>query len=46
MDAAFLGDVSHNYDVSHDGRFVMYVPPEGARSPITVILNWQAQLKK
>jgi hypothetical protein len=45
IDAIFLVDIFHNYDVSQDGRFLMYVPPEGARSPITVILNWSPSTK-
>jgi hypothetical protein len=36
------------FDVSKDGRFLMHVPQDAAASnvPITVIVNWQAALKK
>ena len=33
-----------SYDVSRDGRFLVYTPGEAeafAPSPITVVLNWQ-----
>jgi serine/threonine protein kinase len=37
-----------SYEVSRDGaRFLMPVPPSGTTAPpLTVVLNWQAQLKK
>jgi len=35
------------YDVAPDGRFLIIVPvDEGAGSSTTVVLNWQAGLKK
>jgi hypothetical protein len=35
------------YDVAPDGRFLVNVPvDEAAGSSITVVLNWQAALKK
>ena len=35
------------YAVASDGRFIMNVAlDEGTASPITVVLNWDAQLKK
>jgi hypothetical protein len=37
------------YDVSPDGRFLLYTPSEGdtpASSPVTIVLNWQAALKR
>ena len=34
-------------DVSADGkRFLLAMPPGGAREDFTVVLNWQAGLKK
>ena len=36
------------YDVSPDGRFLLYTPSEAeapASSPVTIVLNWQAELK-
>jgi hypothetical protein len=37
-----------SYEVSRDGeRFLMPATPSGAAAPpLTVVLNWQAQLKK
>ena len=36
-----------NFDVSADGRFLIATPVEqGAAVPMTVVLNWQAALKK
>jgi len=37
------------YDVSADGRFLLYTPSEAeaaAPSPVTIVLNWQAELKR
>jgi Tol biopolymer transport system component len=37
------------YDVSADGRFLLYTPSEAeaaASSPVTIVLNWQAELKR
>ena len=37
------------YDVSPDGRFLLYTPTEAeapASSPVTIVLNWQAELKR
>lgn len=43
-DLAAFGSV---YDVSNDGRFLIPVPvDQGATTPITVVVNWQAGLKK
>jgi Tol biopolymer transport system component len=46
----FLGPVDYGWDVTSDGkRFLMSVLPQGQQSaqvPITVVLNWPAQLKK
>ena len=39
----------HSYDVSPDGRFLLYTPSEAeapASSPVTIVLNWQAGLKR
>ena len=39
----------HSYDVSPDGRFLLYTPSEAeapASSPVTIVLNWQAELKR
>jgi WD40 repeat protein len=36
------------YDVSPDGRFLLYTPSEveePASSPVTIVLNWQTELK-
>jgi eukaryotic-like serine/threonine-protein kinase len=41
-----VGGIEH-YSVSSDGqRFLLNVPSEDAFSPITVVLNWTAALKK
>ncbi len=46
----FLGPIDYGWDVTSDGkRFLMAVLPQGqqaAQVPITVVLNWPAQLKK
>ena len=47
----FTAPANNGYDVTGDGkRFVMIVPPnQGApanATPITVVLNWQADLRK
>ena len=36
------------FDVGKDGRFLIQVPVEGAATnvPLTVVVNWQAGLKK
>jgi Tol biopolymer transport system component len=37
------------YDVGADGRFLLYTPTEAgapASSPVTIVLNWQAGLKR
>jgi hypothetical protein len=42
-----LGPSSPNYDVSAEGRFLVATPMEqGTAVPMTVVLNWQALLKK
>jgi eukaryotic-like serine/threonine-protein kinase len=33
------------YDVSTDGRFLLNVPLQPGEPPVTVVLNWQADLK-
>jgi Tol biopolymer transport system component len=38
-----------SYDVSADGRFLLYTPGNiaaPAASPVTIVLNWQAGLKR
>jgi Tol biopolymer transport system component len=46
----FVASAQFGWDVSADGkRLLMSVPPQGqqtAQVPITVVLNWPAQLKK
>ena len=47
----FRGPGNNGWDVTGDGkRFLMIVPPnqgmQTAPTPITVVLNWQAELKK
>jgi hypothetical protein len=47
--AAYVPGSQQQYDVTADGqRFLMIVEAEGARaaSPFTVVLNWQAGLKR
>jgi Tol biopolymer transport system component len=40
-------DVALWYDVSNDGRFLLPVPPErNVGDSVTIVLNWQAVLKK
>ena len=39
----------HSYDVSPDGRFLLYSPTETeapASSPVTIVVNWQAGVKQ
>jgi hypothetical protein len=40
--------VGRSYEVSNDGqRFLMQVLPSGAAAPpLTVVLNWQVELKR
>ncbi len=38
--------LGHNYDVSGDGRFLIDTVLEDAASPITLLQNWTAGLKK
>ena len=36
-----------SYAVSHDGqRFLMNVPPDAEMTPVTVVVNWEAALKR
>jgi dipeptidyl aminopeptidase/acylaminoacyl peptidase len=46
----FQAPIDYGWDVTSDGkRFLLSVPPQGqqaAQIPITVVLNWPAQLKK
>ena len=46
----FQAPLDYGWDVTSDGkRFLMSVLPQGqqvAQVPITVVLNWRAQLKK
>jgi hypothetical protein len=46
----FQAPPTPGWDVTADGkRFLLAVPPngsEGASMPITVLLNWKAELKK
>jgi len=39
---------SAQFDVSKDGRFLIHVPQDQAAAnvPLTVVVNWQAALKK
>jgi len=39
---------SAQFDVSKDGRFLIHVPQDqaGTNVPLTVVVNWQAALKK
>jgi len=38
---------AHHWDVTADGKkFLISAATEGAATPITVVLNWQAGLKK
>jgi hypothetical protein len=47
FDTRIGGDVLNLFDVSKDGRFLIPVQPEqSASSPLTVVLNWPALLKK
>jgi Tol biopolymer transport system component/predicted Ser/Thr protein kinase len=47
FDARISGDPGDQFDVSKDGRFLMPVPvQQGTSTPITVIVNWTAGLKK
>ena len=42
-----LGIFNLNFDVSKDGRFLIPTAAEqSANTPMTVVLNWQAGLKK
>jgi len=47
----FKAPANNGWDVTGDGkRFIMIVPPSQGTptttTPITVVLNWQADLKK
>jgi hypothetical protein len=46
----FQAPIDYGWDVTSDGkRFAMSVLPQGqqvAQIPITVVLNWPAQMKK
>ena len=45
--AAIAAGYRQQYDVTPDGqRFLVNVEGEGSSSPITVVLNWAAGLKK
>ena len=47
FDVQISGDPGDQFDVSKDGRFLMPVPvQQGTTTPITVIVNWPAGLKK
>jgi len=47
FDVQISGDPGDQFDVSKDGRFLMPVPvQQGTTTPITVIVNWTAGLKK
>ena len=42
-----LTNFGAGYDVGKDGRFLIPVPVEqSATTPITVVVNWQAGLRK
>ena len=34
------------FDVGKDGRFLIPVQEQGSAAPITLVVNWQAGLKK
>ena len=43
----FFGDILYDYDVAPDGqRFLFNISPDGTVSPITVIVNWDAALRR
>jgi hypothetical protein len=45
--AAFYAGYSHQYDVTPDGqRFLLNTEADASATPITVVLNWTAALKK
>jgi serine/threonine protein kinase len=45
--SAFSSGYSHQYDVTPDGqRFLLNTEADGSATPITVVLNWTAPLKK
>ena len=46
--ALFEVAAASQFDVNKDGRFLIQVPVEQARTnvPLTVVVNWQAGLKK
>jgi Tol biopolymer transport system component len=47
FEAHISGDPSNQFDVSKDGRFLMMVPvQQDVSTPITVVINWTAALKK
>ena len=47
FDVRMSANVNASYDVSADGRFLIATPVEqSATVPMTVVLNWQAGLKK
>jgi len=47
FDSRISGTPWDRFDVSKDGRFLMTVPvKQGASTPITMIVNWTAGLKK
>jgi hypothetical protein len=47
FDAHISGDPSVQFDAGKDGSFLMMVPVEqGSSTPITVVINWTAGLKK
>jgi hypothetical protein len=46
FDVRLAGGVNPWFDVSKDGRFLIPVPEQTANAPMTVVVNWQAGLKK
>jgi Tol biopolymer transport system component len=46
FDSQASGDPFGNFDVSADGRFLIPARVQRTDTPITVVLNWQAGLKK
>ena len=47
FEAHTSGDPSVQFDVGKDGRFLMIVPvQQDVSTPITVVINWTAGLKK
>jgi len=46
FDSKFAGGPYDGFDVSKDGRFLLPMQEPGPAAPITLVVNWQAGLKK